>query len=70
MDERTERTTEEWAAVSGWHRFGPELFVDRFKSRGWTVTVMGYRTPFVFKTKRAAVEQADVQVRELARRTR
>ena len=54
-----------------WAQFGPAAFVAKFqRSRGWSVTVDGVRTPTVFKTKREAVAHADERVQSTVKRLR
>ena len=61
-----ERTGEQHQVLNHWARYGAESFVTKL-GRGWVVEVNGYRTPHVFRTKRAAAEHADGAVRAFTR---
>jgi len=54
-------TDEQLQVLHKWTMWGTDSFVTK-RGSGWIVTIAGYTTPFVFKTRKAARLSADAQV--------
>lgn len=53
-----ELTHDQHVTLNQWAQYGAAMFCDKV-GRGWLVTLMGFRVPGVFKTKREAMTYVD-----------